>query len=65
MNSLNPPPLNEHSDAVILTISVELQEGGEVAEIAIRRGDDPRQLANDFAERHGIESEQLRELLAE
>ena len=38
---------------------------GEQANIVIREGDDPFQLACEFAERHGIKSEQLRDLLAE
>ena len=38
---------------------------GETANILIREGDDPAQLAEDFANKHGIMSEQLKELLAE
>ena len=38
---------------------------GETANILIREGDDPVQLAEDFANKHGIMSEQLKELLAE
>jgi hypothetical protein len=38
---------------------------GETANILIREGDDPVQLAEDFAKKHGIMSEQLKELLAE
>lgn len=38
---------------------------GEVADILIREGDDPRELANEFALKYGIQSEQLKELLAE
>ena len=38
---------------------------GDTANILIREGDDPRELAADFARKHGIHSEQLRDLLAE
>ena len=38
---------------------------GETASILIREGDDPRALAADFARRHNIASEELKELLAE
>lgn len=49
-----------------MTISVDIgNPQGETADILIREGDDPRYLAQEFAARHGIHSEQLVELLAE
>ena len=50
----------------ILTITVDIGNAdGETANILIREGDDPKELAADFARRHGIQSDQLRDLLAE
>jgi hypothetical protein len=54
------PPVHRRE---ILTISVEITEG-QSADILIREGDDPAQLANEFAQRYGI-SRELRDLLAE
>jgi hypothetical protein len=42
----------------ILTITVDIgNANGEQANIVIREGDEPMQLAFEFAERHGIKSE--------
>jgi len=42
----------------ILTITVDIGSAdGETANILIREGDDPAQLAEDFANKHGIMSE--------
>jgi hypothetical protein len=47
----------------LLTITVEIGEG-KAEQILIREGDDPYELANNFAVKYGI-GEQLRDLLAE
>ena len=49
-----------------MTISVDIGNAqGETADILIREGDEPAALAAAFAARHGIQSRELVELLAE
>ena len=68
-NSLANNPANQSfypERREILTITVDIGSAdGETANILIREGDDPKVLAEEFAVRHGIMNEQLKELLAE
>lgn len=64
----NEPIKNDKRDQrrEIMTISVDIGNAqGETADILIREGDEPGALAAAFAARHGIQSRELVELLAE
>lgn len=59
-------PYQKPTRREILTITVDIgNANGETANILIREGDDPMELAIEFSKCHGIQSEQLTELLAE
>ena len=52
-----------HDTSELMTITIEIGDG-QNENIFVREGDDPKQLAREFAKKHGI-GEQLTDLLAE
>lgn len=66
IESFKPEPIKNDLRREIMTISVDIGNArGETADILIREGDEPAALAAAFAARHGIQSRELVELLAE